>query len=123
MEQYDPFLRYTILYILNYFLTLKVVTLWWVLAHEVEYSFEYFFWIVYYLVRKLGQLKTVFHSVKKSEQAENPARFPFIHAQYMHNCVISENWAVKTGWEKKLKIFNFLAIFFAENLRTNQTLR
>ena len=93
------------------------MTLWWVLAHEVEYSFEYFFWIVYYLVRKLGQLKTVFHSVKKSEQAENPAQIS------IHTCTVcawlcnlrklsSKNWL-----RKKVENFQLPGNFFCWKLK------
>ena len=34
--------------------TFKVVTSWWVLAHEIEYKFKYISWIINHMVIKLN---------------------------------------------------------------------
>ena len=47
------FMRYSVYYLLSHSIKL---TSWSVLVEEVEYNFNYIFWILYHLVMKLGQL-------------------------------------------------------------------
>ena len=55
-EIHVPFLRLWNFNFLNYSLYFKSCDVTWVLAHEVEFIFEYIFWIVHHVVVKLGQI-------------------------------------------------------------------
>ena len=62
-KSHVPFLRYSRFYTISS--TSKVVTSWCVLAHEVEYIFEFIFWIVNHLIMKLGKLPHMGNIFKK----------------------------------------------------------
>ena len=70
-----------------------LATLWWILAHEAKYSLEYIYWIVNYLVIKLGQLID-------------------IHGLYSQDCILRENFLWFGGLFSIPKPFLIFFFFF-----------
>ena len=56
LKSHVPFMKYSIFYVLNHCINIESCDVIMRISHNVEYIFEYIFWIVNHWIMKLGQL-------------------------------------------------------------------